>query len=149
MIWITGASGLLGSQLVASGPPGTIVALRRSRQMPAELRRRACAELAVELSSGDEVEDRAAAFPPSLVIHTAAATDPRWCEAHPERARLDNVAATENLVELCRRRRLPFIHCSTDLVFDGSAAPYAEDDARENRAAETAISGRLTIIRAD
>ncbi len=37
--------------------------------------------------------------------------------------------ATRTLASLCEEREIPFIFTSTDLVFDGTKAPYSEGDA--------------------
>lgn len=39
-----------------------------------------------------------------------------------------NVAAVARLVEVCRRRRLPLVHFSTDYVYDGSQELHVEDE---------------------
>jgi dTDP-4-dehydrorhamnose reductase len=66
---------------------------------------------------------------PGAVIHAAAASDPAFCERHADEARRINVTATERLAEQCARSKIPFVFTSTDLVFDGTRPPYAEDDA--------------------
>lgn len=56
-------------------------------------------------------------------------TSPAECEKHPIAAQKVNVAGTENLLLACAAQvPLPhLVYISTDLVFDGTAAPYAED----------------------
>ncbi|BBO77060.1 NAD(P)-dependent oxidoreductase [Desulfosarcina widdelii] len=66
---------------------------------------------------------------PQAVIHAAAASDPAFCERHIDEARRINVTATESLAGQCARWKIPFVFTSTDLVFDGTRPPYAEDDA--------------------
>jgi len=75
---------------------------------------------------------------PAAIVHTAALTSTGICERDPEAAERANVSATRNLVEAAReiagaldtasKNRPPYlIFTSTDLVFDGEAAPYRED----------------------
>ncbi len=64
---------------------------------------------------------------PSAVLHLAAASNPNWCEVHPQEAHFVNVDASVTLASYCNARGIPFIYTSTDLVFDGQNAPYAED----------------------
>jgi dTDP-4-dehydrorhamnose reductase len=66
---------------------------------------------------------------PGAVVHAAAASDPAFCERHADEARRINVTATENLAGQCARWKISFVFTSTDLVFDGTRPPYAEDDA--------------------
>jgi dTDP-4-dehydrorhamnose reductase len=65
---------------------------------------------------------------PSAVIHTAAMADPGACTSSPELSHHINVVWPEQLAQRCAREHIPFIHCSTDLVFDGTSAPYSESD---------------------
>jgi dTDP-4-dehydrorhamnose reductase len=53
-----------------------------------------------------------------VVVHTA------YVQADPEMI----VRSTRNVADAARRRGARLIHLSTDLVFDGEHAPYAEDD---------------------
>jgi dTDP-4-dehydrorhamnose reductase len=62
------------------------------------------------------------------VLHAAARTTPADCEAHPDDAERDNTHVPRLLARLCAARGLRLVHASTDLVFDGRAAPYAEAD---------------------
>jgi dTDP-4-dehydrorhamnose reductase len=68
---------------------------------------------------------------PTAIVHCAAQTNTSWCEDHPTEARHAIVDATANLVRAVRERapETPVIGFSTDLVFDGRGAPYAEDAA--------------------
>ena len=63
---------------------------------------------------------------PDAVIHTAA--DPNVCQVHRQESHQLNVTASANLAGLCSDRNIPFVFTSTDLVFDGKNAPYAETD---------------------
>ncbi|MDH4028146.1 MAG: NAD(P)-dependent oxidoreductase [Nitrospirota bacterium] len=65
---------------------------------------------------------------PDAVIHTAAASDPNYCQANRSEAEKINVTASLNLAGLCADRRIPFAFTSTDLVFDGLKVPYKEED---------------------
>jgi len=66
---------------------------------------------------------------PKAVIHAAAASNLALCERRPDETRRINVTATESLAGQCARWKVPFVFTSTDLVFDGTVPPYAEDDA--------------------
>jgi dTDP-4-dehydrorhamnose reductase len=81
----------------------------------------------VDLTDFREMRDMMAMVKPHAVIHTAALADPNYCESHPTESFRTNVEATRNLAGLCADRGLPFVFTSTDLVFDGTKAPYAEE----------------------
>lgn len=66
---------------------------------------------------------------PWAVINAAGYVKVDAAESDPEACRRDNVTGPVNLAAACRRRRLPFVTFSSDLVFDGSVGrPYREDD---------------------
>jgi dTDP-4-dehydrorhamnose reductase len=66
---------------------------------------------------------------PDLFIHCAAASDPNFCQQNQELAEKINVQSPSYIAHLCARKNIAFSFTSTDLVFDGTAAPYAEDAA--------------------
>jgi dTDP-4-dehydrorhamnose reductase len=63
---------------------------------------------------------------PDLVIHTAAASDPNFCQNNQSLAEKINVEATLLLASLCADLKIPFVFTSTDLVFDGTGTSYNE-----------------------
>ncbi len=63
---------------------------------------------------------------PDVVIHTAAASDPNFCQQQRTVAEKINVDVSEFLAKLCGEKTIPFVFTSTDLVFDGKNAPYNE-----------------------
>ncbi|MET3664353.1 dTDP-4-dehydrorhamnose reductase [Caulobacter sp. 1776] len=64
-----------------------------------------------------------------LVLNTAAFTHVDPAEARPEEAFSVNAAAPGAMAAACAERDLPFVHLSTDAVFDGlTDRPYVESD---------------------
>lgn len=63
---------------------------------------------------------------PAAVVHLAAVADTGACQRDPEETYPLNVAVPARLARLCAERGLPFAFASTDLVFAGTKAPYAE-----------------------
>jgi dTDP-4-dehydrorhamnose reductase len=82
----------------------------------------------VDLHDSHRLERAFREVEPDAVIHAAAVSDPNQCEAEPEYSHAINVAATKKWAELCAETKIPFIFTSTDLVFDGTRAPYRESD---------------------
>ena len=65
---------------------------------------------------------------PNAVIHTAAVSDPNFCQVNPDVSYAINVEASVNMALLCLDYMIPYVYTSTDLVFDGLKAPYRESD---------------------
>lgn len=108
---IFGANGQLGRRLAAQAPDC------------AALSRREC-----DFSQPNElaIERLLEAYQPSHILNAAAYTQVDQAESEPELAQRVNGETPRLLAEIARRRGIPFIHFSTDYVFDGSEAPYAE-----------------------
>ncbi|HQT63283.1 MAG TPA: dTDP-4-dehydrorhamnose reductase [Acidocella sp.] len=67
---------------------------------------------------------------PLLVINAAAYTAVDAAESNEAAARAGNHTGPLQLAALCAAANIPFIHVSTDYVFDGNkGAAYTEDDA--------------------
>ncbi len=118
-VLVLGGSGLLGRAVVETfarrgldpvAPPHSALDLERSEAMAA----------------GFE------AYAPRAVVNLAAFTDVDAAERPEQRERLYRVNrdAPAQLARLCAQRQIPFVHVSTDYVFDGHAVrPYGEEDA--------------------
>lgn len=128
VVWVTGAAGMVGSWLVARAPSGhTAVGTTR---------------VDVELSDAAAVHAAARRIAPDVVVHTAYGT------AELDR---DVVAATANVADACAAVGAALVYLSTDVVFDGTAGPYAEDAeltplhayGRAKAAAEVAVIERV------
>ncbi|KAB2835335.1 MAG: NAD(P)-dependent oxidoreductase [Candidatus Brocadia sp.] len=65
---------------------------------------------------------------PDAVIHTAAKSDPNFCQTYQAESQKVNVDASVNIAGLCADYRIPCVFTSTDLVFNGLNAPYREGD---------------------
>ncbi len=112
LAWITGAGGLIGSQIVRAVPRGWTA--------------RGLARADFDLTDFAAVRAAFAREQPQLVIHCAAMSKTGACEANPEQSRLNNVEVTRVLCELAAD--IPLIFFSTDLVFDGTRGNYTELD---------------------
>ncbi len=99
------------------------------------------------------------AGPVDLVVNAAAYTAVDRAEQEPDLAFAINAAAPAVMAEACARRDLPFVHVSTDYVFDGSGdRAWREGDptgplgvyGQSKLAGETAIlatEARAAILR--
>jgi dTDP-4-dehydrorhamnose reductase len=114
-VLVTGATGFLGPFAVAAlRPVAEVVTLARSG-----------ADLCADLADPKALAAAVAAAAPDLVLHAAALARIAECERDPAQARRVNADASAALAQRFGARCL-FV--STDLVFDGRAAPYGPLD---------------------
>ncbi|RNA10899.1 methionine adenosyltransferase 2 subunit beta-like [Brachionus plicatilis] len=135
-VLITGASGLLGRQIVkyledtnlqskypVDGVQNYVfecLGLCHSRTKN-KLR-------AVDIKNFDQVDQVIQEFKPNVIIHSAAVKNVESVENDFEAALRLNKDATENLAKIADRLGILFIYISTDYVFDGKNAPYKPND---------------------
>jgi len=113
LAWVTGAAGLIGSNIVYAAP----------RFVP-DWRVKGLTREDFDLTDFPAMKRQFQRDAPALVIHCAAVSDPVACEADPVKARLVNREATFFLAGLAGET--PFIFLSSDLVFDGREGNYHE-----------------------
>ncbi|MBD2567512.1 SDR family oxidoreductase [Anabaena lutea] len=65
---------------------------------------------------------------PDAVIHTAAQSQPNYCQLYPQESYTINVTTSCHIAGLCADNSLPLAFTSSDLVFDGLNPPYTEID---------------------
>ncbi|MBD2338365.1 NAD(P)-dependent oxidoreductase [Calothrix sp. FACHB-156] len=123
---VTGASGFLGWHICQQAKPewevyGTYFA--NSLEIPG------LKTLKVNLSNFQELKQIFNDIKPAAVIHTAALSQPNFCQTHPQESYAINVTASCNIAGLCADYAIPCAFTSTDLVFDGLNAPYQETDS--------------------
>ncbi len=121
-ILVTGASGMLGRVLSER--------LRKTEKVLGVSRRDADGLLSCDLSDAAQVRRLFDAHPVDFVVNSAAYSDVDGCELDPALAHAANTLGPKNLSEICGARKIPWLHISTDYVFDGrKREPYKEDDA--------------------
>src|SRR5437016_7204433 len=111
-IWVTGAAGLIGSNLVKTAaalvPGAEVIPLTRAT---------------LDLTDFAAVRELFRKQNPVVIVHCAALTQSPDCQANPKLALRVNVEATAILAELVPR----LVFFSTDLVFDGGDGNYDEE----------------------
>jgi len=109
---------------------------RLGRAVTAELTRRGWAFVApprseFNLAGGASIGSRLDTLCPAAILNLAGFTDVTAAEI-PENAEAAitlNVELPATLARACARFSIPFVHISTDFVFDGAQSrPYLEDD---------------------
>ena len=127
---ITGATGLLGSHILRAAKERwhPVATYHRTTRRQAQYFFGEIDHGRIDLGDYSETKAMVADVQPAAVIHTAAITDLDYCEQYPHDSLRINLHAATNLASLCGDKDIPFVFTSTDLVFDGANAPYAEDD---------------------
>ncbi|MCG6134963.1 MAG: NAD(P)-dependent oxidoreductase [Nostoc sp. LLA-1] len=82
----------------------------------------------VDLTNFAELKRLFREIKPAAVIHTAAQSQPNFCQTHPQESYQINVTASCDIAGLCADDAIACAFTSTDLVFDGLNAPYEETD---------------------
>lgn len=111
-VLVTGTNGLLGSEVV--------LALKE--------RGHKCISLVGDISDASLVAEQLREQKPDAVVHTAAMTDVKKCEAEPERAHAVNALGTKYLVEAAKALDVPIIYISTVSVFSGNGNFKEEEE---------------------
>ncbi|HLO89396.1 MAG TPA: NAD(P)-dependent oxidoreductase [Nostocaceae cyanobacterium] len=122
---ITGASGFLGWHLCQLAKQKyTVFATYNSKTVEIP----DVTTLKVDLTDFQQLKNIFNQIKPDAIIHTAAQSQPNYCQIHPQESQLINVTVSCNIAGLCADYSLPLVFTSTDLVFNGSNPPYKETD---------------------
>lgn len=158
-ILITGSNGLLGQKLVNrfSGMPE--IELTATSRSDNKIKETSAYHFErMDITNNMQVETVLEKINPDVIIHTAAASQPDFCEENPIACWSANVDAVETLLESAGLVKAHFIHLSTDFVFEGLHGPYNEEAlpcpvslyGNSKLASEKLVmqyQGRWTIIR--
>lgn len=123
---VTGANGLLGSNLVARAADlGHEVVATYHRTDPGIGDDR----IQLDITEGERVTEVVYQHNPDAVVNCAAMTDVDGCENDPEQATAVNSEAPRTLATAAAELDASFVQVSTDYVFDGTKeGRYAESD---------------------
>ena len=115
-ILVTGATGQLGSEL-----------LRRAARFDVTAVGLTSAQL--DITDAQAVREAVLRSGADTVVNAAAYTAVDKAESESAQAYAVNRDGTAHLAAACAEANIPFIHVSTDYVFDGTkVTPYTEDD---------------------
>ncbi|WP_413198652.1 SDR family oxidoreductase [Nostoc piscinale] len=120
---ITGASGFLGWHLCQlAKPEWEVYGIYNSHLLEIP----GITMVKVDLTDFEELKQLFITIHPDAVIHTAAHSQPNFCQIYPQESHLINVTASCNIAGLCADDSIPCAFTSTDQVFNGLKAPYHE-----------------------
>ena len=147
-ILVTGASGLLGLNLcleeVKEHDIYGIVHQTQLANVPFTLIRQ-------DLTKKNTLSKIFNQTKPELVVNCAAMANVDQCEKHPILAAKINSEVPGYLAKNCAERVIPFIHISTDAVFDGEKGNYKETDVPNPLSiyAKTKLEGEKRVLDAN
>jgi dTDP-4-dehydrorhamnose reductase len=145
---ITGASGLLGANLVlAAKAQHEVTAV--CHQHPIAVDGVRC--VTVDLSRPGAADELIGAERPAWVVHCAAAADVDQCQRDPAWANRLNVEMADRVAEASAKAGARLVHVSTDAVFDGERGGYRESDAPRpvNVYGRTKLEGEQAVLARD
>jgi len=86
---------------------------------------------------------------PEAVINCAALANLEDCEENPELAKQINVDVPRQMARACKAKNIPFVHISTDAVFDGEKDDFYTEDDKPNPLsvyAKTKLEGEWAVL---
>lgn len=127
-VLVTGASGLLGKELIPEllSRGHEVIAVSNKRDI--EVSHRKLRKYRVNISKSIAIENLIIRERPQVVVHAAAYTNVDGCETNKGVAWSVNVSGTRSVVRAARVVKAHLIYVSTDYVFDGMKGMYREDD---------------------
>ncbi|HEL7888686.1 TPA: dTDP-4-dehydrorhamnose reductase [Stenotrophomonas maltophilia] len=154
-VLVFGGNGQVGQELLrALAPLGKVVATTRSGALPDGS---ACET--ADFGQPESLPALLDRLQPSIVVNAAAYTSVDRAEQEVDAAFAANAQAPGMIARWCAAHGVPFVHYSTDYVFDGQgSAPYREDEPtaplgvygtskRDGEEAVRAAGGRHLIFR--
>jgi dTDP-4-dehydrorhamnose reductase len=122
---ITGTSGLLGINLAMEVMrEHEVIGVNRGKLQSAPFR-----VLKADILKTDEIHSILDSTKPDWLINCAALANLEKCEEDPAQAKILNTDLPGELANACANRNIPFVHLSTDSVFDGTKEGiYTEED---------------------
>ena len=88
-------------------------------------------QIECDITDSKSIKDCFEKVKPSLVINcTNLAGGVNFCEDNPILSEKFHFEANKTMSQLSHESRIPFVLISTDYVFDGTKAPYSEEDEK-------------------
>jgi dTDP-4-dehydrorhamnose reductase len=117
MTWLVlGANGQLGQELINLLRTKNIKAIGTDQKE-------------IDFAKPNEIAEKLIKLNPSHIVNCGAYTQVDKAEEEPELANLINAQAVGVIAKFAAEGKIPFIHISTDYVFDGTAtSPYLENE---------------------
>lgn len=137
-VLLTGAAGQLGRCFIDRLPADWILMATDSQQL--------------DITDPVAVSAVVAQFIPEAIVNAAAYTAVDKAESEPEKATAINVDGPGFLAAAAAKLDIPFVHISTDYVFDGTASePYCENTPCSPKSiyGQTKLDGEIAALKAN
>jgi dTDP-4-dehydrorhamnose reductase len=145
---ITGASGLLGINLAMEAMrEHEVIGVDRGKLKSAPFQ-----VIKTDFLHRNAIDSILDSSQPDALINCAALANLEECEEDPDRARILNADIPGELAIACAERNIPFIHLSTDAVFDGTKeGAYSEEDEPNPQGvySQTKLDGERAVQKAN
>ena len=133
----------------------TVLVFGANGQVGRELQRvgyvRALSREEADVSKEADIVSAIEVMKPTAIVNAAAYTAVDKAETDSEAAHLVNAVAPGIMAREARSREIPFVHISTDFVFDGNkTGPYTEDDVPTPKSVygQTKLDGEKAVLQA-
>ncbi|CAI0796551.1 dTDP-4-dehydrorhamnose reductase [Serratia proteamaculans] len=137
-VLLTGAAGQLGRCFIDRFPADWILMATDSQQL--------------DITDPVAVSAVVAQFMPEAIVNAAAYTAVDKAESESEKAKAINVDGPGFLAAAAAKLDIPFVHISTDYVFDGTASePYCEHTPCSPKSiyGQTKLDGEIAALKAN
>ncbi|HWF45127.1 MAG TPA: dTDP-4-dehydrorhamnose reductase [Candidatus Kapabacteria bacterium] len=135
VVLITGAHGFLGQHVVRlfleESKCDLVITAREKETLFMDITEepRVLSYHSMDITQRSSVREIVSSAKPDIIVNCAAFVKVDEAEVQREAAWRTNVAGVEHLAEVARKVDARIVHISTDFVFDGSRAPYTEEEA--------------------
>ena len=145
-IFITGSTGLLGSNLLAKLNKKNIV---KSCSYENESFLNKNNNLILKKISNKNFFEELKKFRPNFIIHTAGITDVEKCEKNQQIAKKANFTFTKKIADYCKAYNSKLIYISSDHIFNDNITYHSEIDlvSPVNFYAKTKVMSEKYIIK--
>jgi len=123
-ILVTGASGLLGTQICQ-------IAMRQKHEVysvHSQHPPKFGTSIKLDITDGTALKQVFDKTKPDVLVHSAALSDVDKCEKEKDLAWKINAESTSNIAQLCHKHNCFLLYVSTDYVFNGEKGNYKETD---------------------
>jgi dTDP-4-dehydrorhamnose reductase len=141
---------MAGNPILVAGKSGQLAQCLRDSAVMRDTPMVTVGRPELDLESGEGIDRAIAEVEPSAIVNAAAYTAVDPAEAEPGRAFRINCGGAALLADAAARHGIPFIHISTDYVFDGrKRLLYREDDvpAPLNVYGSSKLAGEATVLK--
>jgi dTDP-4-dehydrorhamnose reductase len=125
-ILITGGSGLLGANWFYTMRNDYTIYLGINKKY---INPEGGKVISIDFSSTNAFFNQVVSIKPTLIINTAGLTSVENCENNPDLAFHINVELSTMVADVAKKLSIPFVHISTDHLFEGNASMLSENEA--------------------